>query len=918
MIPHANDSKEDIEDNLSYEYERTTQIKWYDQLLLNRPLKVILALLLLAVVCPILIYRYTFFTSIDLPPSDGFSVGSCLAPRNQRLLCGHGEVPASECHPQCCYDLANNLCFHRFPSRFSYIMDQNWDERVLLQPRVAAVPYGFQNSVTNIRLSIDEISSTHLSISFYNAAKLSLTGRRIKDKKYQYEVASPELSVSVNSGETTIFNTLRGPLIASENIWELTFRITEEIMYGLGDLPLKEHTVKVIYNHDGGLSSIPLIFARLNGTYHGLLIDILEPTEVRINADKQIVVRSITRQGLKFHLFTGPKPADIMKDVINLIGSFNKLEYWMLGTHICSEISETLDLARTNLTTFLDTASSQSMPFESHCGVTPILFDNFCGPKHDLSIINEAAQFLKSSRKRFVPHVHPYIRYMDHSEEILEANETTTQTTLLSTLTDHSVCHDTLEHYRHILIRKPNSDDYYKGLINGTEVVYPDYRNVNEEFIGVLWKIDKSIDGLFLENNWPLDESEKMLNITSNYLPYFNEHFKTAFRNTPLWNTTLPDGEKYLYSHNNYGNHFVSAMEAINGKVPTWSSNQRMNGAILINRQNIHTSWNNLQRELTAAALGGISGHWLWSSPICGDTENFDSETQNNLCAKWYMAGTYLPMIKIHSKNYRRDPLFFTGTDRNRMINALKIRASFLPYFFTVLQEGPLLRPMFYQFPDTEPLQDLTTQFSVGDHLLIVPNLHPSQSHVHVRLPPGIWYEFWSGLKLEGEEGEAVTMTTTEADFLTLVKGGSIISMQKDVRLTADETRQQSSYSLTIALACETSTIADNTTINSNTSSINSNTSSIECEASGKLFITNDMIIDFKADNGSIIITAIGDDFRVLCDESKAVSAKLVNELNIFGLQDSVNNYDNHRNVKTDLDLCQLEIEKEILFYYLV
>lgn len=272
---------------------------------------------------------------MDLPPSDGFSIGSCLAPRAQRLLCGYGKVPASECHPQCCYDLANNLCFHRFPSRFSYIMDRNWDEFILLQPRVATVPYGFQNSVRNIRLSIDEISSTHLSITFYNAAELSLTGRRIEDKKYKYEVSSPELNVLVNSSDITIFNTLRGPLIASENIWELTFRITEETMYGLGELPLKENTVKIIYNHDAGLNSVPLIFARSNGTYHGLLIDVLEPTEISINADNQIVVRSITRQGLKFHLFTGPKPADIMRDVINLIGSFKKLEYWMLGTHIC-------------------------------------------------------------------------------------------------------------------------------------------------------------------------------------------------------------------------------------------------------------------------------------------------------------------------------------------------------------------------------------------------------------------------------------------------------------------------------------------------------------------------------------------------------------------------------------------------------
>lgn len=102
-----------------------------------------------------------------------------------------------------------------------------------------------------------------------------------------------------------------------------------------------------------------------------------------------------------------------------------------------------------------------------------------------------------------------------------------------------------------------------------------------------------------------------------------------------------------------------------------------------------------------------------------------------------------------------------------------------MPYFFTTLQTGPLLRPMFYQFPASEYLKDLSSQFSVGDNLVIVPNLQPSQSHVHFWLPPGTWYELWGGLRIEGDEGDVVTLTTTEADFLTLIRGGSILVIQK-------------------------------------------------------------------------------------------------------------------------------------------
>lgn len=204
-----------------------------------------------------------------------------------------------------------------------------------------------------------------------------------------------------------------------------------------------------------------------------------------------------------------------------------------------------------------------------------------------------------------------------------------------------------------------------------------------------------------------------------------------------------------------------------------------MNGNVFISRQNITTSWTNLQKELIEAALGGISGHWQWSTPVCGNTDNFDSKTHGSLCLKWYLAATYMPMIKIHSKDSLRDPLSFIGTTRGLMIKALRDRLMLAPYFYKTLQEGPLLRPMFYQFPESDGLRDLVSQFSVGNDLLIVPNLQPSQSMVHVVIPPGVWYEFWGGLMLDAEESDTVTMATTEADILTLIRGGSIVVMQK-------------------------------------------------------------------------------------------------------------------------------------------
>lgn len=75
------------------------------------------------------------------------------------------------------------------------------------------------------------------------------------------------------------------------------------------------------------------------------------------------------------------------------------------------------------------------------------------------------------------------------------------------------------------MYRTPNTLEIYKGevLINNyTEVIYPSYDNDYGEFLNDLWVYDQ-YDGLILENNWPLDISEKQMNETALYLPYFSE-----------------------------------------------------------------------------------------------------------------------------------------------------------------------------------------------------------------------------------------------------------------------------------------------------------------------------------------------------------------------------------------------------------
>ncbi|XP_047505588.1 maltase-glucoamylase-like isoform X1 [Pieris napi] len=867
MNTKVDDTQSNYEDteNLNYSYDGIKQLKWYEHVILNRPLQVFVGLVLVAVLVPLILYQFHFI------PSGGFqlSVGSCLVPQTSRLPCGPGNVSERECHAQCCYDVKTGFCFHRLPSRFSYIMDVPWSQYLVLYPRVSTIPYNSKASLRNLRLSINERTATHLTIHFYNGKEPLRAGQRLYNKTYSYTVSSPELNIEVKGPQGTIFNTIRGPLIASDGIWEVTFQLTNATMYGLGELPLTSGTTKVIYSHNKDFSSIPLIFAKYNGSYHGLLLDTPAPTEIMVRDENEIIVRSLTGTGLKFHLFVGPTPKDIMNDAMNLIGSNWKLEYWMLGAHICGT-------SDTDLNNYINTLTAANIPFESHCGHRPIVLgSNRCEDTEvkNLQDVDSGANLIRQARKRFVPHISPYIRFNE---------DTTTLKTPACTI---------LPEFDLFMYHDPHTFEIYKGEVGEVKVMYPAYDVASIHFLKRLWPFTNKFDGLIIENNWPLDQSNKSAQDPSPYLDYYNENFKAALTNTPTWNMTLIDKTKYFFKHNTYGEESVKAIMNMTGHgiVPA-VSNHWMNGNVMIHRQNIDALWLNLHRELIQAALGGISGHWLWSSPICGDNKFFP-ENQTDLCAKWYMASTYFPLVRIDANTPARDPTAFNGNYRNYMVTALNRRLAFIPYFYTVLQQGPLLRPMFYQYPQADYFEKTNSQFSVGDDLLIVPNLHVMQSYVHVTMPPGTWYEIWGGERVNVTEGKIATMPTLESDFLTLIRGGSIIALQNEIHGTAESTRKNSLFSIVIALQCLNAT---------------------SCSASGEVYFLPELTLKFRATHEKLYVTAEGDDFSTMCNFPNNDIMEDAGDIKIFGLEPQFNNYDTYRHFEEYVMFCDLEVQDVI------
>lgn len=152
---------------------------------------------------------------------------------------------------------------------------------------------------------------------------------------------------------------------------------------------------------------------------------------------------------------------------------------------------------------------------------------------------------------------------------------------------------------------------------------------------------------------------------------------------------------------------------------------------------------------------------------------------------------------------------------KDQIRDAIVLRERLLPYWYTTFAqyhyEGtPVIRPMPLIEGATAILsttggkldatanpyaigkvQEVKDQYMVGDFLLVAP-IAPKQKSRTIVLPPGKWFDFYTGkLAGEGKSGSPVTITVTPSldQIPLLVKDGGIIPMipEREFAPTSDE-----------------------------------------------------------------------------------------------------------------------------------
>jgi alpha-glucosidase len=204
-------------------------------------------------------------------------------------------------------------------------------------------------------------------------------------------------------------------------------------------------------------------------------------------------------------------------------------------------------------------------------------------------------------------------------------------------------------------------------------------------------------------------------------------------------------------------------------------------------------SWNHLRLTTPMLLNLGLSGFGY-----CGaDVGGFAGTPSPELLTRWTEIATFQPIDRNHTEKGSADKEIWVHGPEQEAIRRRYIeeRYRLLPYLYTVVEETsrtglPVVRPLFLEFPDAakdlHPLDlDAGNEFLFGPSLLVAPQPFGEQPRPYeLKLPPGIWFDYWSGAKVP--EGQAQNIQPQLDTLPVFVREGTILPMQPLTQSTGE------------------------------------------------------------------------------------------------------------------------------------
>ena len=202
------------------------------------------------------------------------------------------------------------------------------------------------------------------------------------------------------------------------------------------------------------------------------------------------------------------------------------------------------------------------------------------------------------------------------------------------------------------------------------------------------------------------------------------------------------------------------------------------------------TTWESLDFQPRFTAMASNIGYPWWSHDIGGHMGGVRSD---ELSVRWLQLGVFSPILRLHSTKSEfmsKEPWAY-GADAERIMTRwLRARHRLVPYLYTAAEKThrigqPLVRPLYYEWPEEREAYRFPNQFLFGESLMVCPITSPAKpelgmSRVKAWLPEGRWFDIFSGQIYTGDR--LITLWRELEEYPVLAREGAILPLSDEPR----------------------------------------------------------------------------------------------------------------------------------------
>jgi alpha-glucosidase (family GH31 glycosyl hydrolase) len=182
-----------------------------------------------------------------------------------------------------------------------------------------------------------------------------------------------------------------------------------------------------------------------------------------------------------------------------------------------------------------------------------------------------------------------------------------------------------------------------------------------------------------------------------------------------------------------------------------WLSQRR---AILWREGGKDSHWgldNGLKAVLTLGMNLALLGYdLLIPDMVPGRVQTMKAEDplpSDELMVRWTELSSFFPFLQ-----FSYFPWNYAPETARALAGYARVHKALEPYLAgcAAARRKPLLRPLWYDWPEDTALFPIADEFLLGDDLLVAPVLDPGVTSRDIRLPPGVWIDAWTQTPVSG------------------------------------------------------------------------------------------------------------------------------------------------------------------------